>query len=291
MNPATADAIKQISAPELAAKLHARSRPGGTPLILDARRKAAFDAHPWAVTDAVPILLDDHTVLLPDVDRDTSLVVYCQCKDQASSTRVARWLKALGYRHIWVLKGGLDAWSEASQPIFGVTLQARERIGRWLEAPTDTAPQRLLAEAAFPITKSTPVKRDLAVLFVDMVDFTPLLQRAAAEEVLALVQIFMRTVSDVAQQHCGDVRDFEGDGALLYFSSPREALPAAFDLRQQLIELRRQVSEMPAARLALDYGPLVIGPLEGDRRTLAFIGSAVNTAARLLKYAEPKGSS
>lgn len=217
------------------------------------------------------------------------MLVYCLCQGQASSTRIARWLTAVGYRHVWVLEGGLDAWSEARQPIVGATAKTRDRIAHWIAASADAAPQRLLAEAAFPITASAPVRRDLAVLFVDMVEFTPLVQRAAPEEVLALVQTFMRAVSDVAQLHCGDVRDFEGDGALLYFDSPREALPAALELRQRLTELRSQITELPAARFALDYGPLVIGPLEGERRTLAFIGTTVNTAARLLKHAQADG--
>ena len=289
MMTSPAAASRRINAYTVSSKLGLGLRPGWATLILDARRKSAFESHPWSVPDAVPIWLDDQPVLLPDVDRATPVVVYCLCEGQASSTRVARWLTAVGYQHVWVLEGGLGAWSEARQPIVGASTQARERIARWIGAPADAAPQRLLAEAAFPVTASTPVRRDLAVLFVDMVEFTPLLQRAAPEEVLALVQTFMRAVSDVAQQHCGDVRDFEGDGALLYFDSPREALPAAFDLRQRLIELRGQIAELPSARLALDYGPLIIGPLDGERRTLAFIGAAVNTAARLLKHAEPGG--
>ncbi len=166
---------------------------------------------------------------------------------------------------------------------------ARTRVARWTAVPSESAPQPLLAEGAFPIRASAPVKRDLAVLFVDMVEFTPLLRRSEPEAVLALVQTFMRCVSEIAQLYCGDVRDFEGDGALLYFSSPAEALPAAFDLRRRLADLRKQIVEMPAARISVDYGPLVIGPLDGERRTLAFIGTAVNTAARLLKHAEPGG--
>lgn len=289
MKPMSSELFQRVSASGLMSKLVMGLRGGWATLILDVRRKVAFEASPWAMPDAIPILLDEQPVMLPDVDRATPILVYCQCQGQASSTRVARWLAALGYQHLWVLEGGLSAWSEARQQIDGVQMDSHQRIAKWIAAPVDSAPQRLLAEAAFPMTVSAPTRRDLAVLFVDMVEFTPLLQRAAPEAVLALVQTFMRCVSDVARMHCGDVRDFEGDGALLYFASPTEALPAAFDLRLRLAELRSQIPELPAARFALDFGPLVIGPLEGERRTLAFIGTAVNTAARLLKHAEPEG--
>lgn len=279
--------IQRISASSAASKLAIGLRPGWATLILDARRAAAFDSHPWALRDAIPILLDQQPTMLPDVDRGTAILVYCQCTGQASSTRVARWLLALGYQHVWVLEGGLGAWSDAGQRIAGVQMTARETVGHWIAAPADATPQPLLAAASIPLQISVPTRRDLAVLFVDMVAFTDLLQRAQPESVLALVQTFMRCVSDVASHFCGDVRDFEGDGALLYFASPTEALPAAFNLRLQLAELRRQIPELPQARFALDFGPIVLGPLDGERRTLAFIGTAVITAARLLKHAEP----
>jgi len=281
--------IHRISVSRASAQLADGLKAGETTLILDVRRASAFESNPWALPGATPILLDEQPTRLPDVDRGTPMLVYCQCKGEASSTRVARWLVALGYRHVWVLEGGLGAWSEARQKIVDVQMEARSKIARWIEPPADALPQPLLADEAFSRQTSAPVCRDLAVLFVDMVEFTSLLQRAQPESVLALVQTFMRCVSDVARLHCGDVRDFEGDGALLYFASPTEALPAAFDLRQQLAELRRQIPELPQARFALDYGPVVLGPLDGERRTLAFIGMAIITAARLLKHAEPEG--
>ena len=61
------------------------------------------------------------------------------------------------------------------------------------------------------------------------------------EEVLRLVQAFMEIVTEVAIHHCGDVHDFQGDGALLYFTGPGEAVPATFELRQALLAKRREL--------------------------------------------------
>ena len=107
---------------------------------------------------------------------------------------------------------------------------------------------------------------------------------------LGLVQTFMAIVVQVAVQHCGDVHDFEGDGAMLYFSDVADALPAALALRRQLLHARAVHSLLPPARIALDTGPLVIGRVgTRDRRGLCFIGPSINTAARILKQAPPGG--
>jgi class 3 adenylate cyclase len=123
-----------------------------------------------------------------------------------------------------------------------------------------------------------------------MVDSTPLLFRHSTEEVLDLVQAFMETVVDVGVYHCGNVHDFEGDGALLYFAGPSEAVPAAFELRDALMVKRRARPELPLARLALDMGPLVIGVVGTRfRRSVTLVGPSINIAARILKLAPPGG--
>jgi class 3 adenylate cyclase len=89
----------------------------------------------------------------------------------------------------------------------------------------------------------------MAVLFVDMVDSTRLVLGATADEVLELLQAFMEIVVDVGVHHCGDVHDFEGDGALLYFEGVGEAVPAAFRLRDGLLERRRSLPALPLPRI------------------------------------------
>ncbi|MEN8133723.1 MAG: hypothetical protein ABFS45_26920, partial [Pseudomonadota bacterium] len=56
---------------------------------------------------------------------------------------------------------------------------------------------------------------------------------------------FMEVVIDVGVYHCGDVHDFEGDGALLYFEGPGEAVPAAFRFREELLLRRSGPLDIP----------------------------------------------
>ena len=268
----------------------------GGALLLDVRRSGALLRDPKGISGAAPVLLDEADPKIPDVDRGTPMLVYCLCSGQASSTRVALWLAQAGYRDVAVLEGGLPAWLAAKYPIRDVSLADRGVVERWTSAArfAQTAAPKggasLIAESAFLAGQKLPIRREMAVAFVDMVDSTALLATRSAEDVLALVQAFMEVVVDVTVQHCGDVHDFEGDGAMLYFAGPGEAVPAAFNLRNALSVRRTEIQGLPQVRIALDSGPLVVGYVgTRDRRGLSFIGPSINTAARILKLAPPGG--
>lgn len=47
------------------------------PLLLDVRRRRAFEELPTGLPGALPIYLDEDPIQLPDVDRERTLVAYC----------------------------------------------------------------------------------------------------------------------------------------------------------------------------------------------------------------------
>ncbi len=267
-------------------------------LVLDVRRRAGFEQRPEALPNAVPLLLDEDPLRLPDVPRDRPLLVYCLCHGEASSARVARWLVQVGYGDVVVLRGGVDAWSGSGRSPGPISLERRDQIA-WMPFEPLQHRQTGAAEEGFlPRIVSQrfleghelPLRRTLSVLFVDMADSTRLLTTHATEDVLRLVQDFMEVVVEVGALHCGDVHDFEGDGALLYFEGAGESVPAAFELRERLLERREASPELPLPRIALDEGPLVVGLVGGRfRRAVALVGPAVPRAARILKLAPPGG--
>jgi class 3 adenylate cyclase/rhodanese-related sulfurtransferase len=272
-------------------ELQQRLASGAPPLVLDARRSEAFRRHPEGIAGAVPLLLDEPVPRIPDLPRETPVVAYCLCSGQASSTRVALWLRAAGYKDVSVLDGGLPGWQARGLPLAPIDLDRRRSVAGWIAPPRAAVGQgHLLAETAFLAGEKLPLRRELAVLFIDMVDSTRLLFAHTPEEALRLVQAFMEVVVDVAVQHCGDVHDFEGDGAMLYFAGPGEAVPAAFDLRTALAARRHCEPDLLEARIALATGPLVVGYVGSqERRSLTFIGPSINAAARILKLAPPGG--
>jgi class 3 adenylate cyclase len=135
-----------------------------------------------------------------------------------------------------------------------------------------------------------PITRELAVLFVDLADSTRLLVQQPPTQALFLIQRFTEMVTDIAVAHCGDVKDYEGDGALLYFASIVHATRAALAMRTAFAALQTSDGHTVQARLSLNVGEVTIGVIgSASRRSVALIGPTVNLAARLLKHVAPGG--
>lgn len=133
-------------------------------------------------------------------------------------------------------------------------------------------------------------RRRLTTLFVDIAGSTTLLVHHPPEIVLSVVQGFMTLVTEVASSHAGTVKDFEGDGALVYFASLKNAVRAALAIRRKLADGRCDIScrDGPGitARMSITVGDVVVGTVgSAKRQGLALVGPSVNIGARLLKHA------
>ena len=138
------------------------------------------------------------------------------------------------------------------------------------------------------------MRRRLTTLFVDIAGSTRLVVRHPPETMLGVVQCFAELVTDVALRYRGRVKDFEGDGVLLYFKSAVDAAEAALAIHAALDRERCAAScgRGPGApvRMSLTLGEVAIG-MVGPRAhpTLALVGPSVNLGARLLKVVPPGG--
>jgi class 3 adenylate cyclase len=142
------------------------------------------------------------------------------------------------------------------------------------------------------VRETPPMRRRLATLFVDIAGSTSLLVHHPPEVVLGVVQGFMTLVTEIASAHAGTVKDFEGDGALLYFASTKNAVRAALAIQRRLADGRcdSACGDGPGigARMSITVGDVVVGVVGSSmRRGLALIGPSVNIGARLLKHAAP----
>ena len=252
-------------------------------LVLDVRRTEAFGEDARGLPGAVPLLLVPQNQQIPDIPGDQPVLVYCLCDGEASSTRVALWLTQSGSRNVAVLRGGLASWEQAGLPLTPVLPEPATQMS-WKPIPNPAeVNDPMVAERVFLGSEGQPTRRQIAVVFVDMVDSTELLQRHSPERVLALFQKFMEVVVDTTMRHCGDVRDFEGDGAMLYFAGVGEALPAVFDLREALDRCRQNDPDIPQARFSVTAGSVVVGYVGSRmRRTVAFIGPESPRVSRRL---------
>ncbi|MGZ4109701.1 MAG: adenylate/guanylate cyclase domain-containing protein [Actinomycetota bacterium] len=82
-------------------------------------------------------------------------------------------------------------------------------------------------------------------------------------------------VQSSAQDHGGRAVKWLGDGVMLHFPDPGEAVASALELAERV-----PAAGLPPAHTGIDAGPVVLQ--DGD-----YFGRTVNTAARIASRAEP----
>lgn len=86
-------------------------------VFVDARSDTALKRIPRQIPGAihVPVKASDESV--NHLPKNRTIVTYCTCSDERTSTRVARRLKEHGFEHVYPLRGGFTAWEKAGLPV------------------------------------------------------------------------------------------------------------------------------------------------------------------------------
>jgi class 3 adenylate cyclase len=138
-------------------------------------------------------------------------------------------------------------------------------------------------------------RRQLTLMFCDLVESTPLSTQLDPEDMADLIGVFRDAVSAAVARFDGTIAKWMGDGALVYFGYPHaheddaeRAARAALALHDALRDLRRKGSSLKA-RAGIATGLVVAGELigEGAARERGVVGDTPNLAARLQSHAEP----
>jgi class 3 adenylate cyclase len=72
-----------------------------------------------------------------------------------------------------------------------------------------------------PVAVSTVERRQLTVMFCDLVGSTPLVARLDPEDLREVIGAYHRAVAEVVAGFDGFVAKYMGDGVLVYFGYPR----------------------------------------------------------------------
>lgn len=116
-------------------------------------------------------------------------------------------------------------------------------------------------------------ERELAIVFADIVDFSPWALEAGDTAVLELLRGFAAAVDPVLKEHGGEVVKRLGDGVMAVFDDPQAAVEAARQACRVVGEIEVE-GHRPQLRAGVHVGrPRKLG---GD-----YIGVDVNIAARL----------
>jgi adenylate cyclase len=138
-------------------------------------------------------------------------------------------------------------------------------------------------------------RRDVAVVFVDVIGSTRLAQTRPPEEVVGLLNRFFGAVVSTVAEEGGWVNKFEGDGAMCVFGAPmstddyaERALRAARTLRRELLAVSMSEHELDAA-IGVSAGTVVAGNVGAEQRfEYTVMGLPVNEAARLTSEAKQR---
>jgi predicted ATPase/class 3 adenylate cyclase len=139
-------------------------------------------------------------------------------------------------------------------------------------------------------------RRQLTVLFCDLVGSTELSARLDPEEMGDLIGKYQKTVGGEVARFDGHIAKFVGDGVLAYFGWPRaheddseRAVRAGLALTEAVRRLTTPAGKPLATRTGIATGLVVVGELigSGEAQERSVVGGTPNLAARLQALSEP----
>src|SRR5215472_11148616 len=149
--------------------------------------------------------------------------------------------------------------------------------------------------ASRPPRTDSAERRQLTVMFCDLVGSTELSARLDPEDLREVIGTYHRTVAEAVTGFDGFVAKYMGDGVLAYFGYPRaheddaeRAVRAGLGVTEAVGRLDVKSIKLQA-RVGIATGLVVVGDLigEGSAREQSVVGETPNLAARLQALAEP----
>ncbi len=143
------------------------------------------------------------------------------------------------------------------------------------------------------------IRRDITVLFADVVRFTPLTEKLPPEDIVALMNELFTILTEIIFRHGGTVDKFIGDSVMAFWGAPQwredhaqSALEAAEDMMRFLEVGNAGWQEKYGVTIELavgmNTGTAVVGNIgSSTRMEYTAIGDVVNVAARLEAIAQP----
>ena len=160
-----------------------------------------------------------------------------------------------------------------------------------------TASIQPIAEATRGVeqkTQGAPERRQITVLFSDLVGSTALSERMDAEDLREVISAYQKCVAEIVGRFDGFVAKYMGDGVLVYFGypeahedDPERAVRAGLELVAAVGGLKTHAR--PETRVGIATGLVVVGDLigSGAAEEQAIVGKTPNLAARLQGIAAP----
>jgi len=144
-------------------------------------------------------------------------------------------------------------------------------------------------------------RKQVAVMFCDMEDFTVLVDVLGADEAYVLMDQVYEILIHRVHDYEGTVNEMTGDGIMALFGAPialedapQRAIRSAMAIHREMSRfndrVRKEKENIPPLkmRIGIHTGPVVVGTLGNDLRVeFKAVGDTVNLASRMEGLAEP----
>jgi class 3 adenylate cyclase len=179
----------------------------------------------------------------------------------------------------------------------GLSLGHRRQLLRAIaELPSRAkdAPKPAAAAAVSAASQDTAERRQVTVMFSDLVGSTALSARMDPEDLREVISAYQKCVAENVQQFGGFVAKYMGDGVLVYFGYPQAHEDDAERAVRAGLELIAAVAALETraplqTRVGIATGMVVVGDLigSGEAQERGIVGETPNLAARLQGIAGP----
>jgi predicted ATPase/class 3 adenylate cyclase len=210
---------------------------------------------------------------------------------------IADWLNALGlgqYAERFAANdidvGVLRDLTEADLEKIGVSLGHRKIMLRAIGELDD------VAGATEPVRRNEAERRQLTVMFADLIGSTAMSTRLDPEDLRNVIAACHRCCAEQIAKWGGFIARYMGDGVLAYFGYPHaheddaeRAVRGGLALLAEIAKLSDDAGGALRMRIGIATGLVVVGDLIGEAAAREFnvVGETPNLAARLQGLAEP----
>jgi class 3 adenylate cyclase len=212
---------------------------------------------------------------------------------------ITEWLASLGMseyaRHFADNRiddvGILPELTDQDLKDIGVPLGHRRKMLRAIAESLGSAATPIQSAAApEPKPRDEAERRQLTVMFCDLVGSTELSTRLDPEDLRSVIDAYHRCTTELVDRNGGFVAKYMGDGVLAYFGYPQadehdaeRAVRAGLGLLEAVPKLATAAGSPLNVRVGIATGLVVVGDLigAGAAREQAVVGETPNLAARL----------
>jgi class 3 adenylate cyclase/predicted ATPase len=198
--------------------------------------------------------------------------------------------------------GGVLIWAEQPEITARahLTPSAAERVSppaaEQVSSQIVEHPERVATPAE--TTSAEGERRQLTVMFCDLVESTELSTRLDPEDLGVIIRDYQEACAKVIAQFDGYIAKYMGDGILVYFGYPKaheneaeRAVRSGLGIIEALAEFepKNDSDVKPAVRVGIATGLVVVGEMIGDgsAEEMTVVGETPNIAARLQALAKP----